>query len=355
MLATNYDDLKKLCDIKDDIIAIDTEFMRDKTFYPIPSLIQVATQQNAFAVDALSCSDISPLKNLLNKNNVVKIIHSCRQDLEVFDRLFGFIPQNFFDTQIAAQFLNYQNAPSLDVLLTNELGIHLDKQNQHSNWIKRPLSSSQIKYALSDVLYLLNLYNKLKAKLGYKYEWVVEESNAIKDTSELYQSPEYIFSKLSVNFSKKIHLARVWRLVVFREDKAKELDVPRSKVLSDIVILKCAKSPDYANLKFVMTEEQFGSFNNSEISEDEMSIVSKNKKNISYHSNHELVFMLRNLLNAVASENGISPSIIANTSELEKMALGKKSKVAIGWRNEIFGKKAFELIDEYNNASESEV
>ena len=227
-----------------EILALDTEFIRTDTFYPIGALIQVSDGRGCFLIDPLTIDDFSTFSALLTSTNIIKVLHSCSEDLEVFDRLFGVVPSPLMDTQIAAGLDGLDFSMSYQRMTEALLQIHIPKGETRSNWLQRPLTDSQIHYATLDVAYLPQMYQLLKSSLENKgrWSWLQEECRLLVkkyqeagDLSVYYQKIRAIW-KLS-----SLQLAILRAVTMWREAKARELDKPRGRVLKDSCCYEIAR------------------------------------------------------------------------------------------------------------------
>ncbi len=224
-------------------IAIDTEFMRSETFYPHIGLLQIADNDGVYLIDPLKINDRSPLVEVLRQTSVVKIIHSCSQDLAVFHHYFGILPETIFDTQIAAGFIGHGMAISYAKLLKTLLGIDIPKQETRSNWLRRPLSDAQLHYAAMDVAYLLPIYLQMKTKLEQQQRlaWVESDCQQLLDkTRESLEHSHYytrIKSAWKLDYEE---LAILKTLCNWREQQAHRQDVPRNRIAKDALLWELA-------------------------------------------------------------------------------------------------------------------
>ena len=223
-------------------IAIDTEFIRTRTFYPIVGLLQVADQQGAYLIDPLAITKKQPLQQLMSDVSVVKVLHACSEDLEVFNHYLEALPQPLFDTQIAAAFVGFGASIGYASLIHQVEGVDLPKQETRSDWLQRPLSQSQCDYASLDVLYLLSVYQKMLDLLDEQNRsaWVAYECqqmlvNAMQDSSEGYYQRIKSAWKLD-----QPSLAVLKALCHWREVKVRELDIPRNRLIKDASLLDMA-------------------------------------------------------------------------------------------------------------------
>ncbi|MCY1402602.1 Ribonuclease D [compost metagenome] len=228
-------------------VALDTEFMRVDTFYPIAGLIQVGDGQRAYLIDPLLISDWSPLATLLDAPAVIKVLHACSEDLEVLLRLTGSLPMPLFDTQLAAAYLNLGFSMGYSRLVQDVLGIELPKGETRSDWLKRPLSETQVSYAAEDAVHLAEVYEKLRPQLSdEKYAWVLEDGAELVaqlrrevDPNELYRD-----AKLAWKLSRA-QLAVLRELCAWREREARARDLPRNRVIREHSLWPLARTqPD---------------------------------------------------------------------------------------------------------------
>lgn len=228
-------------------VALDTEFMRVDTFYPIAGLIQVSEGERAYLIDPLLISDWAPLVTLLEDPAVVKVLHACSEDLEVFMRLTGSLPAPLFDSQIAAGFLNLGFSMGYSRLVQAVLDIDLPKGETRSDWLKRPLSETQVSYAAEDVLHLAHVYNELLAKLApEKYQWVLEDGADMVSNVGREVPPEeaYREAKLAWKLSRA-QLAVMQQLCAWREREARARNQPRNRILREHSLWPLARTqPD---------------------------------------------------------------------------------------------------------------
>lgn len=347
MLITNEKELEYHCSKinKEQFIAIDTEFMRNKTYYPVPCLLQIAYSEAAFAVDLLSPMNLECVKKILKNKKIKKVFHSCKQDLEVLSIMFGILPSNIFDTQIAAQFLGFEITPSYNKLVEKYLGLTVSKDLQFSNWQSRPLSDVQIKYAIDDVVHLYQIYLVMNKELvAKKYlSWVNEE---FKKPEKLTNSPanaEALLGKYFSYFSDKEILAKCFMLLKAREEIASQKNIVKSAVLKDPVLLKILNGKSIPNLnsKLKKVLEQEPSKEAYEVVSKLMLKSKKRKK-----PDAVLVANLKLLLKKVSEDFGISASLIANSDAISTVASNKKRglKINSGWRKKIFGRLALGMV-----------
>jgi ribonuclease D len=241
----NDADLKSICAKwqNKSVLAMDTEFIRTNTFYPIPALLQIYDGSDCYLIDPLTISDFEPLKTVLLSGNTLKVLHSCSEDLEVFDRLFKTLPTPLFDTQIAAAFLGYGFSAGYARLIKTFYGIDIPKDETRSDWLQRPLSKNQIEYAALDVIYLYKLYEKLSTELNNseKSPWVDDCNNDLSRQFFKNQDPAQYASKMKncwrLNDQQKYI---IYHLILWRENKARRKNKPRSHIVSDDALFELA-------------------------------------------------------------------------------------------------------------------
>ncbi|AIK95861.1 ribonuclease D [Candidatus Odyssella acanthamoebae] len=340
-------DLKHWCDYftKVSAVAVDTEFCRVNTYWPKLALIQLSDGCETVLVDPLAKGiDLSPIRDLLANPCTVKIFHSCRQDLELLLKVFGELPTNIFDTQLAYTFLHPLEEVSLARMLEEQMGVVLNKSKQNTNWMRRPLSPSQLVYAANDVFHLPEtkdlLSNKLKS-LG-RYNWFMEEQAAQFVLRTFAPTTSYWIrlAKRGNHKSRQLHILK--SLCDWREIIAQELNYNRKRVLPDEVILQISEKGDLLEkpdvnipaayqAAFATLWEQI-----SATPEDKWPPRLKRKPMTLQEQEH--LERLRILLEKVATELHISPKLIATTDDLKSYVRGNQDSPFLkGWRLEVFG------------------
>ena len=244
-VITDTASLKSLCDrlSKATYITVDTEFMREKTFWPKLCLVQLADGVGAAAVDTLSDGlDLTPLLNLMAKPNVLKVFHAARQDLEIFFKLMGKLPAPIFDTQLAAMVCGFGDSVGYDTLVRKLADENIDKSSQFTDWGQRPLSNRQIDYALADVTHLRRVYVKLDEMLGHngRYGWLVEELGSLNNTGNYTFLPEEAWRRVKTRTSKPRFLAVLKEIAAWREREAQKKDLPRNRIVRDETLVEIA-------------------------------------------------------------------------------------------------------------------
>lgn len=364
-IITNTTELEAAClDLaKADFITIDTEFLREKTFWPKLCLIQLASPDRALIVDPLAKDiDLAPFFKLMADDSVLKVFHAARQDLEIVFHLGDLIPKPIFDSQVAAMVLGYGDSIAYDALVNKITGHHIDKTSRFTDWSRRPLTEQQLNYALADVTHLRDVYLDLSAQLEEqgRSTWLNEEM-AILEARETYDiHPDDAWKRLRNRMRKPQDLAILQRLAAWRENLARNRDVPRGRILKDDALYEVAqqKPRDQAGLGRLRTVPK--GWERSELGGSLMTaleaayeIPSEDWPEIKRHKpapegTAAASDMLRVLLKTIVEQEGVAAKVIASGDDLDKIAAnGEEATVAAlsGWRRELFGDKALKLIN----------
>ena len=244
-VITDTDALSAVCAefAKEDFVTIDTEFMREKTYYPQLCLVQLGIDEKAVAIDTLAEGlDLAPLVDLLKNRDVLKVFHAARQDLEIFYHLCGELPAPVFDTQVAGMICGFGDSVSYDKLVQSLTGVQLDKSSRFADWSHRPLSEKQIGYALADVIHLRPVYRALVDSIekSGRAEWIAEEVEKMSEPALYDPDPDTVWQRLKVRSGKPKFLAVLQQIAAFREREARQRDVPRNRILRDDVLMDIA-------------------------------------------------------------------------------------------------------------------
>ena len=345
-----------------DFITIDTEFLRETTFWPELCLIQMASPEHEYIVDPMAKGlDLKPFFELMSNPAVTKVFHAARQDIEIIFHLGDLIPHPIFDTQVAAMVCGFGDSVSYDQLVQKVKNVHIDKTSRFTDWSRRPLSEKQLDYALADVTHLRDVYLKLKGQLEAegRAEWLTEEM-AILESRETYDlPPEQAWQRLKMRLRKPTELAVMQYVAAWREREARSRNVPRSRVLKDDAIYEIAQQQpkDTEALGRLRTIpkgwERSGS--GAAILEQVNAALALPKSEMPHLQRHthapegtqSAVELLKVLLRLTSEKHGVASKVIANSDDLEKIAAeGEKAEVAAlqGWRKELFGDLALKLI-----------
>ncbi|MDA1266134.1 MAG: ribonuclease D [Planctomycetota bacterium] len=341
-------------------LAVDTEFLREKTYYAELCLVQVAHGEHAAAIDPLAEGiDLSPLRELLCDGSTVKVLHSAVQDLEIFLQGMGQIPGPVFDTQIAAAFCGHGDQPGYATLAANLLDVKLDKASQTVDWSVRPLSDRQIAYALGDVTHLCRIYELLTAELERqgRAEWVAQDMAALLEPTRYRVLPREAYHRIKLRRAKSRDLAVLRELAAWREETAMERNIPRNWVLRDEALAEIAlHRPKHrealARVRGLKPQVAQGGDGQALLDavaralgtpEGDWPIVPERHAPLSGHES--LVALLQALLQLRCEEHGVSKGMVAKRSDLDRIATEPEPDVAAlsGWRHEIFGADALEL------------
>ncbi|SOC86058.1 ribonuclease D [Ensifer adhaerens] len=358
-------ELKAACEIfaKSDYVTVDTEFLRESTFWPQLCLIQIASPDHEALIDPLAKGlDLTPFFDLMANAAVVKVFHAARQDLEIIHHLGGIIPHPLFDTQVAAMVCGFGDSVSYDQLVQKITGKHIDKSSRFTDWSHRPLSQKQLDYALADVTHLRDIYASLKAELERegRAHWL-EDEMAVLETPETYDlHPDDAWTRMKMRVRKPSELAVLMKVTAWREREARNRDVPRGRILKDDAIYEIAQQQPrdaeaLGKLRTVPRGWERSASGAAIIAavNEALSIPKEELPKIAkpYQPNEgtqSAVELLKVLLKLTAEREGVAAKIIANTDDLEKIASeGEKADVAAmhGWRKELFGDRALKLID----------
>ena len=365
MIITDQQELTKLCETLASFpyITIDTEFLREKTYYPKLCLVQVSDPDgNAAAIDPIEGKlDLQPLFDLFLNPNVLKVIHSGRQDLEIFYNLTGKVVTPFFDTQIAAMVCGYGDSIGYESLVRGLLGESLDKSVQFTDWSKRPLSKRQIDYALGDVTYLAKIYKKLRSELEKRgrTEWVFEEEAILANPKTYESRPEDAWERIKLRSLKPRMLAVLKELSAWREKRAQEKNLPRSWILRDETLADlAAQTPEtpeqLKQLRGVTPDLANGSVGkmlleaiHKALNSDKADWPKVPERKIISPQASATIDILKMLLKIQAAEHGVAAKLIASSEEIEIIATENNPDIASlrGWRLEVFGRDAQALKD----------
>ncbi len=346
-------------------ITIDTEFLRERSYYAKLCLVQIALPEDgpetAVLVDPLSPGlNLAPLYALLANENVVKVFHAARQDIEIFYLEGGVIPEPLFDTQIAAMVCGYGEQVGYETLVRSIAKATLDKSSRFTDWSQRPLSKAQKTYALADVTHLRHVYEHLNTKLheSGRLSWVKEEMATLLDPATYSTDPKEAWLRLKMRTTSPRFVAIARELAMFRENYAQENNIPRTRVFKDDALMELAstKPTELKHLsksRLLLREARKGPIAEGildaiqrgvELPNDVLPKVPRPKGR--NQINTALADLLRVLLKAKAEEMGIAQKLIATASDLDDIASGDLSgQWREGWRGDVFGADALKLYD----------
>ncbi|MCC7305494.1 MAG: ribonuclease D [Alphaproteobacteria bacterium] len=363
MIVDTQEDLEGLCaDLKTyPFITIDTEFLREKTYYPKLCLVQVGTPEgNAAAIDPINTNlDLSPLFDVIFDEKVLKVIHSGRQDLEIFFNLTGKVVHPIFDTQIAAKVCGYGDSVGYENLVRNLTGASLDKSVQFTDWSKRPLSQRQIDYALGDVIHLVEVYRKLTAELDKRgrTEWVFQEEEILEDPATYQNNPDEAWERIKIRSPKPKTLAVLKALAAWRERQAQRKNIPRSWVMRDETVADMAAqmpgTPEQlAKIRGVSEDLAFGGTGrilldtiDEAVNTDKSAWPKVPERKMIPPQAQPLIEILKMLLRIQCAQHDVAAKLVASSEDIEALAMDSdpENHVLKGWRHEVFGRDALAL------------
>lgn len=358
-LLSDSQSLAALCTrlAREPFITIDTEFLRESTFWPQLCLVQVAGAHEHALIDPLADAvDLEPLFALLADTNVLKVFHAGRQDIEIFNYLTGMIPAPIFDTQIAAMVCGYGDQVGYDQIVRQTIGASIDKSNRFTDWSRRPLNEGQLAYAAADVTHLRQVYLHLKSILEKKQResWVQEELAVLIDPQTYSVDPDRAWERLKLRARKPIEFAALKAAAKWREQIAQERDVPRRRILKDDAVYELAQQRPQSLEALTRLRAVPRGFDKQPIAKslitamkkvasikpDDLPKLPRQKRNP--ETSPALTDLLKVALKLVAEQEGVAPRIIASADELEAIAIHGDCdvKAMTGWRRQLFGELA---------------
>ncbi|SFN74714.1 ribonuclease D [Roseovarius lutimaris] len=364
---TTTEELASYCAMaaKHDYVTVDTEFLRERTYYSKLCLVQLAVQSDdpdsAVLVDPLvEGMSLEPLYDLFRDTSVVKVFHAARQDLEIFYVDAGVIPDPLFDSQVAAMVCGFGEQAGYETLVRKICKLPVDKTSRFTDWSRRPLSDAQKTYALADVTHLRDIYEYLAKKLQTtgRDKWVAEELRVLTNPGTYRVDPQDAWKRIKTRNSSGKFLAVVRELARFREEFAQSRDVPRSRVYKDDALVELASTKpathqDLGRSRLLMREARKGEIADGILAAVKAGLACPPEKapkvdssNDKLQVNPALAELLRVLLKAKTEDYGVASKLIASAADLDLMAAGKRDVAALqGWRLDVFGRDALRLCD----------
>lgn len=340
-------------------VTVDTEFLREQTYYPLLCVAQMASPEEAVTIDALAENiDLAPFYALMANERVTKVFHAARQDIEIIWNLARLIPRPLFDTQVAAMVLGYGDAISYDQLVHRITGDTLDKSNRFTDWARRPLTPAQLTYAVSDVTHLREVYQALSAALGARgrANWVDEEMEILTSPDTYRADPATAWERLKSRVRKPKELAVLIEVAAWREREAQTRDVPRGRVLKDDVIGDIAIQAPTTPERLASLRSLPKGFERSKWGQDLIEAVKRGiardpkalpriERTRHQPNGSATVELLKVLLRMTAERHGVAAKVIATVDDLEQIAASDDADVRAlkGWRRELFGERALAL------------
>jgi ribonuclease D len=343
-----------------DFVTVDTEFMRERTYWPILCLVQLGGPDEAAVVDAQAEGiDLGPLFHLLNEEPVLKVFHAARQDIEIVHHLSGTVPSPVFDTQIAGMVCGFGESVGYETLVSKLAKARIDKSMRFTDWSRRPLSEKQLQYALSDVTHLRVAYEKLARRLerNGRAPWLEEEMAVLTSPATYAADPELAWRRVKFRGNRPRFLCVLRSLAAWREREAQKRDVPRNRVLRDDVLLDIAARMPSSPEELAKTRTVGRNGLGAAVTQGVLAAVAEGRavpeadcpivalpeplpKGIG-----PLVDLFRVLLKMKCDENGVAQKLVASAAELELIAADDDADVPAlkGWRRELFGEHALKI------------
>lgn len=361
-VITKTSDLKDLCEraAQETFVTFDTEFVRETTYWSQLCLIQLGLSEEAFIIDPLSKElDLRPFFELLQNPHLVKVVHSGRQDVEIFYHMSGQIPARLFDTQIAAMVCGFGESVGYDVLVQSYAKVSLDKSSRYTHWAQRPLTEKQLDYALGDVTHLRVIYEKLYAKLVKedRLHWLEEELAILTDPKTYEIDPYNVWKRIKVRSPKPRMLGILREIAAWREFTAQRRNVPRGRILRDETMLELAAAAPKTRDELNRMRGMAAFLSEKNRGEELLALIQKGvnlpledcpqvKKEVaSPPGSSALLEMLKLLLKIKADKYNVAAKLIATSTDLEVIARTSDPNVPAleGWRREVFGNAALAL------------
>jgi ribonuclease D len=364
-IITDTNSLAEFCEqlAKSAYVTVDTEFIREKTYWPQLCLVQLADDDKAMAVDAEADGiDLSPLFELMANKNVLKVFHAARQDLEIFYKLAGALPTPLFDTQVAAMVCGFGESVGYETLVNKLVGEQVDKSSRFTDWSHRPLTDKQVSYALADVTHLRPIYEKLEAKLisSGRHEWLDEELGKLTDENIYKFPPREAWRRVKARNPKPRFLAVLREVTAWREIEAQTRDLPRNRVLRDEALVEIAHHTpknvkELARTRGLGQRLAEGSAGEKLLQAVEagLNLPEADCPSVPRRPNlprgiGPVTDLLKVLLKMKCEQQEVAQKLIASGDDIEKIAAyGEKAEVPAltGWRRQLFGEDALNLRD----------
>lgn len=345
----------------DPYITIDTEFMREQTFWPILCLIQVAGSKRAAIIDPMAEGmDLAPLWPLLANQDVLKVFHAARQDIEIFFHLSGNIPAPVFDTQVAAMVSGFGDQVGYEAIVRKLAQVQIDKSSRFTDWSRRPLSDKQLAYALSDVTHLRVVYEKLAENLhaSGRESWLVDEMATLTNPASYITEPEDAWKRVRVRLRNKRQMGVLMSLAAWREREAQSRDVPRARVLKDDAIGEIALQTPRTREALAQLRalpQGFAKSRNGDailaaieegFARDGTSLPNPDERPDDLSDTAQAASeVLKLALKIVCAQEDVAPKLVASAAEIDMLASNDAADVPLmrGWRRTLFGERALDI------------
>ncbi len=361
MYISTDEDLRSFCERAHafEAVAVDTEFLREKTYHPRLCLVQVATPEECVAIDPLAVGDLAPLASLLGDPAVTKVFHACSQDMEVLLQTLGTLPAPIFDTQVAAAFLGERQQISYNGLVHAFCGVTLPKSESLTDWARRPLTAKQLEYALDDVRYLIQAYHLMVGRLNAegRLGWVLDELAPLAAREHYVVDKREVYKKVKrVNSCTRRQLGIARELAAWREARAERRNIPRKWVISDEVLIALVKRAprDEAGFRSIRGTEQLSEADvTSALMAVERGMTCPTAQlPPAFHTrprpsgDHEsVVDLMYALVRVVAERSGVAAGMIASRDDLsDYVEHPERSPLREGWRFELLGARLDDLL-----------
>lgn len=364
-LIASTEELQALCDrfASADFVAVDTEFMRESTYWPLLCLVQISDGKEAAAIDPLADGvDLAPLLNLLCENeNVLKVFHAGGQDVEIIYNLTGKTPHPIFDTQIAMMAVSQSEQIGYSNLVESWLGTAIDKGARFTDWSRRPLTDRQLDYAIGDVTHLSKIFPKLLKKLikTGRGAWLDQEMDKLADPANYANDPGTLWHRIRASGRNPQMLGRLKALAAWREGEAQDKDIPRGRIVRDETLADLASHPPKKQADLVKVRGLSNGWRDNDIGKRLMKVLGEaeplpedempeRKRGAPLGKEGALVAdLLKLLLKIRAREIEVAARLLARSDDLEQLAAGVRRDLPLleGWRFETFGRDALDLVE----------
>ncbi len=357
------EDLAAFCErmAAETFVTVDTEFLRETTYYPKLCLVQVAGEHEAVLIDPLATGlDLAPFFTLMGNERVLKVFHAAKQDFEIMLLLSGTLPHPVFDTQIAAMVAGFGDQVGYEAIVRKLVGAAIDKSSQFTDWSRRPLTHKQALYALSDVVHLRVVYEKLAEEIekGGKASWIEKEFATLTNPATYRVDPEDVYKRIKARIQNKKQMSVLMSVAAWREREAQSKNVPRGRVLKDEAVAEIAiqmpQTPAAINELRLVSRGAGNSAMGSAILKAVAEGLARSPSDVpDFKGRGEEMSaaaqaaseVLKLALKVICESEGIAPKLLASASEIDALAVDDNAKIPLmeGWRYEKFGKLAIEI------------